>query len=170
MIMYTESLDLSVSAAQLLSYLQNSTVQAYSPLSCGYTHSYELRKLPDFRLMEGLIVPPHTDGVAGHRPILILRNPSNIYTIRGTSQRFTAQRRGTMVILDIDSPHEVHTRDPNCHFGPWSGLVWGQKGQPLMKSEWTVESVVTKAKTEFVNLCSTLQSNLNTSAAESLPH
>ena len=168
MIMYTESLDLSITAAQLLCHLQSSTVQAYSPLSCGYTHSYELQSLPDFRLMEGLIVPPHTDGVAGYRPILVLHNPSNIYTIRGTSQRFSAQKRGTMVILDIDSPHEVHSKDPNCNFGPWSGLVWGQKGQPLIKSEWTVESVVTKAKAEFLALSSALQSNLSTLAAASM--
>ena len=165
MIKYTEILKLPLAANQLLTYLQTITVQPYRPLSCGYTHSHELQNWSDFRLMEGVIVPPHSDGVAGYRPILMLHNPSNNYIIRGCDenkvQAFSPQKRGTLIVLDIDAQHEVHSKDPNGNLGPWSGLVWGLKGQPLMKTEWGVEEIAQKAKQEFLNLCATIEEKMS---------
>ncbi|MBX2865645.1 MAG: hypothetical protein KTR27_18995 [Leptolyngbyaceae cyanobacterium MAG.088] len=66
------------------------------------------------------------------------------------------QRRGTIVVLDIDAPHEVHSKDPNGDFGAWAGLVWGLSGQPLMKTEWDAKSVAEKARDEFATLCQTV--------------
>ncbi len=84
----------------------------------------------------------------------MLHNPGNSYVIRGTYQAFLKpQRRGTMVILDIDAQHEVHSKDPNGGFGAWAGLVWGLNGQPLLKAEWDKERVAERAKVEFEAFC-----------------
>ena len=171
MIVHQEFLNLSTQPAVLLSWLRNQTIQPYKPHTLGYTHSHELQNLPDFRLMEGHIVPPHTDGVAGYRPILMLENPSNSYTIRGVVkgvprdipqrqiptkagqwQRIVPQRPGTLIVLDIDAPHEVYSKDPNGGFGPWSALVWGPAGCPCAKEAWNVERVREMAKEEFEQL------------------
>ncbi|MBT9316465.1 hypothetical protein [Leptothoe spongobia] len=165
MIKYTETIQLPLAADQLLSYLQNITVQPYKPLSCGYIHSHELKSLPDFRLMEGVIVPPHSDGIAGYRPILMLRNPSNSYIVRGTDQTLSPQKRGTLIVLDIDIQHEVRSTDPNGRLGNWSGLVWGLSGQPLLKAEWSTENVAEMAKQEFLKLCGTIHERLESSIA-----
>ncbi len=156
MIVHTERLELPLDFEKLFSYLQSITAQPYQPFRCGYTHSYELQNLPDFRLMEGVIVPPHSDGIAGYRPILMLHNPGNSYIIHGTRQASFPQRRGTMIILDIDAQHEVRSKDPNGGFGAWAGLVWGLSGQPLMKTEWDTKTVAEKAKEEFAKLCHTV--------------
>ncbi|MEA5466216.1 hypothetical protein [Leptothoe sp. PORK10 BA2] len=169
MITYTETLKLPLAANHLLSHLQSITIQLYKPLVCDYTHSYELQTLPDFRLMEGAIVPPHSDGIAGYRPILMLHNPSNSYTIRGTEQIFSPQRQGTLVILDIDAQHEVHSKDPNARLGNWSGVVWGLNGQPLLKDEWSVEQVTAMAKQDFLKLCETIHGKLKPSNIASTP-
>ena len=163
MIKHTETIKLPLTADQLLNHLQNITVQPYRPFSCGYLHSYELESLPDFRLMEGVNVPSHRDGIAGYRPILMLHNPSNSYTIRGTDQVLSPQKQGTFIVLDIDDPHEVHNKDPNGRLGSWSGLVWGLSGQPLIKSEWTVEHTAETAKQEFLKLCETIKKKLEPS-------
>lgn len=153
MIVHTEELELpDTNWKKLYPYLQTITVQPYQPFKCGYTHSYELKNWPDFRLMEGVIVPPHSDRIAAYRPILMLHNPGNSYVIRGTCQAVFPQRRGTIVVLDIDTQHEVHSKDPNGGFGAWAGLVWGPEGQPLMKTEWDVGKVAEKAKEEFSKL------------------
>lgn len=165
MIKYTENIQLPLAADQILSYLQGITGQPYRPFSCGYTYSYELQKLPDFRLMEGKIVPPHNDGIAGYRPILMLHNPSNSYIIRGTDQSLSPQRRGTLMVLDIDLQHEVRSKDPNARFGSWSSVIWGLNAQPLIKTEWTVEHAAEVAKQEFLKLCVTIQGSLDPSIA-----
>jgi hypothetical protein len=152
MIVHTERLELSLDCEKIYAYLQGITAQPYQPLKCGYTHSYELQNLPDFRLMEGVVVPPHSDRIAGYRPILMLHNPGNSYIIRGTRQACFPQCRGTMVVLDIDAQHEVHSTDPNGGFGAWAGLVWGLSGQPLMKTEWDTKNVVEKAREEIRKL------------------
>ncbi|MEO0435102.1 MAG: hypothetical protein AAF151_25800 [Cyanobacteria bacterium J06656_5] len=163
MIKHTEYIKLPLAAEQLFSRLKENTIQAYQPISCGYTHSYELKKMSDFRLMEGVIVPPHDDGIAGYRAILILHNPSNSYIIRGTNQNLSPQKRGTMVVLDINAQHEVRSKDPNGRLGSWAGLVWGLGGHPLIKTQWSVEKVAKKAKDEFISLChSILEENLET--------
>ena len=164
MIKHTEYIKLPLAVEQLFSQIKESTIQTYQPISCGYTHSYELKKMSDFRLMEGVIVPPHDDGIAGYRAILILHNPSNSYIIRGTNQNLSPQKRGTMVVLDINAQHEVRSKDPNGRLGSWAGLVWGLGGHPLIKTQWSVEEVAKKAKGEFINLChSILEENLEPS-------
>lgn len=169
MIKHTEYIKLPLAAEQLFSRLKENTIQTYKPISCGYTHSYELKNLSDFRLMEGVIVPPHSDGIAGYRAILILHNPSNSYIIRGTSQNLSPQKRGTLIVLDIDAQHEVHSKDPNGRLGAWAGLVWGLGGHPLIKTQWSVEEVAKKAKGEFINLCHTyLKEKLETSEQRSV--
>lgn len=146
MIVHTQLLTLPIPPSQLLTHLRAITVQPYRPLTTGYTHTHELRGLPNFRLMEASIVPPHSDGIAGYRPILILHNPGNSYTIRGTGQRHGPQVAGTLIVLDIDAQHEVVSNDPNGGLGPWSGLVCGVDGKPCLKNEWTVEDVVWGAR------------------------
>lgn len=153
MIVHAELLSLPVAPVQLLTRLKSITTQPYQPISCGYTHSYELKRLPNFRLMEGIIVPPHSDGIAAYRPILMLHNPSNSYVMRGTGQDLSPQQKGSLIVLDIDAEHEVHSKDPNGRLGPWMGLVWGPGGQPLMKTEWEMGKVVERARAEFLGLC-----------------
>lgn len=142
MIVHTQLLPLDIPPSQLLNHLRTITAQPYRPLTCGYSHSHELKGLPDFRLMEASIVPPHSDRIAGYRPILILHNPGNSYTIRGTDQRHGPQVSGTLIVLDIDAQHEARSNDPNGKLGSWSGLVWGIDGKPFMKAGWSVEDVV----------------------------
>lgn len=159
MIIHTEHLgDFNYEA--IYSYLQSITVQSYQPFHCGYTHSYELRNYPDFRLMEGVIVPPHSDKIAAYRPILMLHNPGNSYIVRGHSQTLPQlvlpQRKGTMIVLDIDAQHEVHSQDPNGGFGAWAGLVWGPGGGPLMKTEWKPGNVAEKVREEFSWFCNSI--------------
>ncbi|NEZ66627.1 hypothetical protein D0962_28365 [Leptolyngbyaceae cyanobacterium CCMR0082] len=129
------------------------TALPHQPFTQGYTHTYELQGFPNLRLLEGVAVPSHNDGIAGYRPILMLHNPGNNYVIRGTAgrkiQACTAQQRGTLMILDIDAQHEVHSQDPNGGHGAWAGLVWGPDGKPLPKSEWEPEKVLGVAKEEF---------------------
>ncbi|WP_250565806.1 hypothetical protein [Adonisia turfae] len=128
------------------------TTLPHQPFTQGYTHIYELQGHPNFRLLEGVTVPPHSDGIAGYRPILMLHNPGNNYIVRGVEadgrpqqfwvdtqwyfNRLKPQRQGTLIILDIDAQHEVHSQDPNGGHGAWAGLVWAPGGQPLPKSEW----------------------------------
>lgn len=88
MIKYAEPMNLPLATNRLLRCLQNIAVQPYRLLRCGYIHNYELQSWPNFRLMEGVIFPPHSDGIVGYRPILMLRNPSNSYTIRGPDKYF----------------------------------------------------------------------------------
>ena len=133
-------------------HLKSITTQPYQPITCGYTHSYELKELPNFRLMEGVAVPPHSDGIAGYRPILVLHNPSNSYVMQGTSQSLSPQRKGALIILDIDSEHEVKSKDPNSRLGPWMGLAWGPGGQSCMKAQWDVGEVVERARVKFSRL------------------
>lgn len=83
----------------------------------------------------------------------MLHNPSNSYVIQGASQNLEPQRKGTLIILDIDAEHEVRSKDPNGRLGSWMGLVWGPEGQPLMKSEWDVGEVVERARGELSRLC-----------------
>ncbi|NEZ63020.1 hypothetical protein D0962_09535 [Leptolyngbyaceae cyanobacterium CCMR0082] len=128
-------------------------IPPYQPFTQGYTHTYELKGHPNFRLLEGVAVPPHSDGIAGYRPILMLHNPGNNYIVRGTAgqkaQACSPQPRGTLIILDIDAQHEVHGQDPNGNHGAWAGLAWAPGGQPLPKSEWEPEKVLGVARDEF---------------------
>ncbi|MGD1857323.1 MAG: hypothetical protein ACFB2W_24065 [Leptolyngbyaceae cyanobacterium] len=114
--------------------------------------------------MEGAVVPPHSDGIAGYRPFLILHNPSNNYTIRGVRQVCAPQVQSTLAILDIDTPHEVHSKDPNGRLGSWAGLVWGLSGQPLLKNQWSLQDTTEAAKREFLNFCHAIQETIHTTA------
>ena len=132
-----------------LDRLRKITVMPYRRLSVGYTHTHELKEKPDFRLMEGTVVPMHSDGIPGYRPILMLENPGQSYIIKGAKQKFLPQKVGTLIILDIDSQHEVRRKDPNNKLGPWSGMVWGVGATPLLKAEWSPKEVANRAKKEF---------------------
>ncbi|MEO1390252.1 MAG: hypothetical protein AAFV85_23205 [Cyanobacteria bacterium J06634_6] len=106
-------------------------------------------------------MPPHSDGIAAYRPILMLHNPSNNYVIRNEHQALEPQRKGTMIILDIDSPHEVWGIDPLGGHGPWSGVVWEPGGQPCLKSKWDIEQVAETSRSKFLALCTTIQQETN---------
>ena len=159
MIVHTQLFTLPIPPSQLLTHLRAITVQPYRPLTQGYTHSHELKGLPNFRPMEASIVPPHSDGIAAYRPILILHNPSDSYTIRGTGQRHGPQVAGTLLVLDIDSQHEAHSNDPNGGLGPWSGLVCGVDGKPFPKADWSVEEVMKGAWVELGIVINSLEKN-----------
>ncbi|EKU97970.1 hypothetical protein Lepto7375DRAFT_7229 [Leptolyngbya sp. PCC 7375] len=158
MIVYTKELQLSIDYDRLYGYLKSITVMPYQPFKCGYNHTYELKSLPDFRLLEGVIVPPHSDGITGYRPILMLHNPGNSYTIRGRDetgilyQLHGPQKPGDLIILDIEAQHEVRSKNPLTNFGPWAGLVWGHEGLPWPKGTWSPEDIANRAAQEFEKL------------------
>ncbi|MFG6107122.1 hypothetical protein U2F10_33095 [Leptothoe sp. EHU-05/26/07-4] len=158
MIVHIENLQLPLACEQLLSYLKSITAMPYQPFRCGFTHLYEIKNFQNFRLLEGVAVPSHSDGIAGYRPILMLHNPGNSYIVRGTSQTFPPQQQGTMIVLDIDARHEVRSKDPNGGFGAWAGLVWGHCGEPLLKTDWEPQNVAEQARKEFTNFCHTIES------------
>ena len=108
----------------LVEHLKSITVRPYRPLVAGYTHTYDLKNLPGFTLMQGVAVPKHSDGIAAYRPLLMLHNPRDNYTIRGIGQGWNvSQSAGTLMALDVNQEHEVHDRDPAARLGAWLVLV-----------------------------------------------
>ncbi|EKU98154.1 hypothetical protein Lepto7375DRAFT_7415 [Leptolyngbya sp. PCC 7375] len=130
-------------------------IPPHQPFTQGFTHTYELQGYPNFRLLEGIAVPSHNDGIAGYRPILMLHNPGSNYIVRGRDetgllyQLHGPQNPGDLIILDVEAKHEVRSKDPNGGHGAWAGLVWGIGGQPLPKAEWEPEKMLGVAKEEF---------------------
>lgn len=171
MIVATTTIPLPPTAYEQIKSL---TALPHQPFTQGFTHLYDLQDSPNFRLLEGVTVPPHSDGIAGYRPILMLHNPGNSYLIRGTSPRgpqltvvqgesnwprVEPQKRGTIIILDIDAQHEVYSKDPNGSHGAWAGLAWGPDGKPLPKSEWDPEEALGMAREEFRKFLRALNAN-----------
>lgn len=110
----------------LVEHLKSITVRPYQPLTAGYTHTYKLKGLSGFTLMQGVAVPKHSDGIAAYRPMVILYNPRDNYTIRGIGQSWNvSQSAGTVLVLDINMEHEVHDRDPAARLGSWLALAGG---------------------------------------------
>ena len=155
MIVATTTIELPMLAQDIYAYLISLTTLPYQPFRCGYTHTYEITGHPNFRLLEGVTVPPHNDGIVGYRPIVMLHNPGNNYVIRGRDetgllyQFHGPQYPGDLIILDIEAKHEVRSKDPNGGHGAWAGLVWGPEGKPLPKVEWEPEELLGAAREEF---------------------
>ncbi|MEO0435109.1 MAG: hypothetical protein AAF151_25835 [Cyanobacteria bacterium J06656_5] len=69
--------------------------------------------------MQGVAVPRHSDGIAAYRPMIMLDNPRDNYTIRGIGQSWNiSQSAGTVLVLDIDQEHERLSAETLLH-------VWG---------------------------------------------
>lgn len=153
MIVHTDHIPIT-NPAKLLDQLRSITVQPWHAHARGYTVSYELRDWPDYQLMEGRIVPPHNDGIAGYRPLLILANSGYIFRgrTRTKAQAFGVQKPGDVMVLDIETQHEVWPNplsDKNS-WSAWSALVWGPGGMPCLKTAWSVEMVGEYAEEMFV--------------------
>lgn len=156
MIVHSEYIE-GLNCDRIYQYLRSITAEPYRKFTAGYTHSYKLQNLPNIQLMEGVVVPPHSDKIEGYRPILMLHNPGSNYIIRGLKptategiwehQAVSAQKKGTLIVLDIDAEHQVHNKDPNGGFGAWAGLVvvGDGEGGAFMKDEWNSEQVLKKA-------------------------
>ena len=69
--------------------------------------------------MQGVAVPRHSDGIAAYRPMIMLDNPRDNYTIRGIGQSWNiSQSAGTVLVLDIAKEHERLSAETLLH-------VWG---------------------------------------------
>ncbi|WP_163666896.1 hypothetical protein [Adonisia turfae] len=137
---------------ELINKIISLTEMPYSPLTVGFTQTYQLKELFECSLLEGTTVPPHDDGIEGYRVFLMLRNPG--YIIRGRGQTITRQRPGAGFVLNLKMTHEVHAIDPNSNPSPWLALTMG----PYLKAEYNPVAAMTDGLVKFNTLIHCCQS------------
>ena len=127
-------------AEAVIQWCKSHTVNGYKGLSAGYLYSHELQGHPNFRFMEGISVPMHSDRISAYRPILFLNNPSR-YLLRYESQAMARTwERGQLAILHLDTEHEVHSLEAEDYRQPWQAICYGNP-ERFKADTWGPEEV-----------------------------
>ena len=139
--LHTVALDLSQEKAEaVIEWCKANAIGGYSELAHGYLYSHELQGHPNFRFMEGLAVPSHTDNIKAHRPILFLNNPSR-YLLRYESQaKAVPWKRGDLAVLNLDEPHLIDSLEAEDYRQPWQAICYGNP-ERFKADTWGPEEV-----------------------------
>ena len=126
-------------AEAVIEWCIENTVDGYSELTAGYLYSHELQGFPNFRFMEGISVPMHSDGIAAYRPILFLNNPSR-YLLRYESQaKAVPWVRGDLAVLNLDEPHLIDSLEAEGSRQPWQTICY--EAEMFKSGQWQPEDV-----------------------------
>ena len=138
--LHTVTLDLPQAKAEaVIRWCKANAIGGYSELTHGYLYSHELQGYPSFRFMEGISVPMHSDGIAAYRPILFLNNPSR-YLLRYETQAMARTwERGQLVVLHLDTEHEVHSLEAENYRQPWQAICY--EAEMFKSGQWQPEDV-----------------------------
>ena len=111
-------------------------------------NSWKIHSYPHLILMEGRHVKSHDDGDRFWQPFVVLSNPENRYSFKGSRQRVRSlipQAPGSLLVLDIGKQHEATGRSNEV----WSALCWNPNGCVPHQSDYSLEAAVEAARTAF---------------------
>ena len=138
--LHTLTLDLSQEKAEaVIEWCKSHTVDGYSPLTAGYLYSHELEGFPNFKFMEGLAVPSHTDGIKAYRPILFLNNPSGYILRYDLQAKAVPWKRGDLAVLKLNEPHLIDSLEAENYRQPWQAICY--EAEMFKSGQWQPEDV-----------------------------